>query len=106
MDKRTKEYKDGLKKEESINNVEDFNGEVLPEFKEKSGMSQWSEEEMIQSMINTCRVLPGNLMRNGRHTKENIQALNVFKITDELIDKVYENHYHDDFAQLVRIPSP
>ena len=109
MDKRTKEYKESKKEEvivpePSINKIETFNGEVAPEFKEKSGMSAWSEEEMIQSMVNTCRILPSNMMKDGRHSKENIQALNIFRVTDELIDKVYANRYHDDFGQLVTIP--
>lgn len=100
MDKRTKAYKDSqsLSPNEKMNylhKVEDFNGETVPVREERTGMGNWSEEDKINSILNTIKILPPNMISNGRHRLENIQALNVFPITEELVDKVYSNFSHD-----------
>lgn len=88
----------------TMHKVETFNGEVVPEVTEDKGIgSGWPEEEKIRSMINTCTILPPNMIYKGRHIIENIQALNCFRVTQAMIDKVYENRMHDDFGQLVKI---
>lgn len=79
-----------------LHKVEAFNGEVVPEVEDnRTGMGNWSEQDKIDSITNTIKILPPNMIKDGRHVIENIQALNVFKITPELIDKAYANFAHD-----------
>ena len=98
MDKRTKEYKDSLSPKEPMNylhKVETFNNEVIPEVEDnRTGMNHWNEQDKIDSITNTIKILPPNMIRDGRHIIENIQALNVFKVTQELVDKAYSNFSH------------
>lgn len=77
-----------------IQKVEKFNGEEVPVI-ETTGMNRWDRQDMIDSIINTIKILPPNMIKNGRHLKENIQAINVFKVTDELIDEAYQIFQHD-----------
>jgi len=93
MDKRTKEYKDSLSPEEPMNYLHKTE-EVAPVFVEKAGMNDWRTDDKVRSIINTIKILPPNMIRDGRHKIENIQALNVFRVTDELVDKAYENFSH------------
>lgn len=83
-----------------LHKVEDFNGEEIPEIEEEEkstfGM-QMSYEEKLQSVLNAVKVLPPNLMQNGRHVKENVQAINCFKVTDKMLDDVYKNFAHEAY---------
>ena len=80
-----------------LQKVEIFNNEEVPDRNEEaSGMTKWNEEDKVNSIINTIKILPPNMIVNGRHKIENIQALNVFRVTEELIDKAYENFSHED----------
>lgn len=79
-----------------LQKVETFNGEEVPERNDKAtGMTNWEEDDKVDSIINTIKILPPNMIKNGRHSIENIQAINVFKVTPELIDKAYEKFQHD-----------
>lgn len=80
-----------------LQKVETFNNEVVPEREEGSGMTSWSEQDKIDSITNTIKILPPNMIKNGRHSIENIQALNCFKVTDDLIDKAYANFTHEPY---------
>ena len=53
-----------------------------------------SREDRIQSMLNAVKILPPNLIKDGRHTKENVQALNCFTVTDAMMDEVYRDFQH------------
>ena len=78
-----------------IQKVETFNGEQVPPHMEPTGCNRWDDEDKIESIINTIKILPPNMIKNGRHLKENIQAINVFTVTDELIDAAYAVFKHD-----------
>ena len=82
-----------------ITKVEDYNGEKVPVVEEKEGSLgfRMTFEEKVYSMINTAKVLPPNLIKNGRHLKENIQALNCFIVTDEMMDELYKDFKHEPF---------
>ena len=82
-----------------ITNVEDFNGESLPELEEKEGSLgfRMSFEDKVFSMLNTVKVLPPNLIKNGRHLKDNVQALNCFIVTDAMMDELYKDFKHEPF---------
>jgi hypothetical protein len=54
-----------------------------------------SREDRIQSMLNAVKILPPNLIKDGRHTRENVQALNCFTVTDAMMDEVYKDFKHD-----------
>jgi hypothetical protein len=94
--KREAEKKNFLQK------VESFNGEEVPEV-EVSNMSTWSERDMFDSVVNTIKILPANMLLNGRHRIENIQAINCFKVTETLLDAVYSKYKHDEFGQVEAI---
>ena len=80
-----------------LHKVEDFNGETVPEHEEKSYGFKMSHEEKLQSMLNAIKVLPPNMIINGRHSVENVQALNVFKVTESMMDEVYKNYNHPEY---------
>jgi hypothetical protein len=54
-----------------------------------------SRDDRIQSMLNAVKILPPNLIKDGRHTKENVQALNCFTVTDAMMDEVYKDFKHE-----------
>jgi len=85
--------------ESLLTKVETFNGETVPEHVEKEGSIgfRMSLEEKVQSMINTAKILPPNMIKEGRHLKVNIQALNCFHITDEMMDLLYKDFKHEPF---------
>lgn len=78
----------------SINKVEDFNRETPTNIEEYNRL-KLDEEDKIQSMLNTIKILPPNMIRDGRHLKENVQAICGFMVTEELMDKVYANFKHE-----------
>lgn len=80
-----------------LHKVEDFNGETVPEHEEHSFGFKMSHEEKLQSMLNAIKVLPPNMIINGRHSLENVQALNVFKVTEKMMDEVYANYTHPEY---------
>lgn len=84
---------------QSINSVEDFNGEVVPEPEEKEGSLgfRMTREEKLQSVLNTIKILPPNMVKDGRHSIENIQALNCFIVTESMMDEVYKDFKHEPF---------
>jgi hypothetical protein len=70
----------------SIQKMETFNGEVAPEPEDNMRMGT---EDKIQSARNACAILPPNMIVNGRHIKENVEAICGFKVDDEFMDLVY-----------------
>jgi hypothetical protein len=54
-------------------------------------------EHKIQSMTNAVKILPPNMIKDGRHLKENIQAICGFMVTDEMMDLVYKDYVHPDY---------
>ncbi len=51
----------------------------------------------IQSMTNAIKILPPNMIKDGRHLKENIQAICGFMVSDEMMDEVYKEYVHPDY---------
>lgn len=80
----------------SINKVETFNNEVAPTNEVYDGMRMLYEDK-IQSMRNAVRILPPNMIKNGRHIKENIQAICGFMVTPEMLDEVYKDFSHEEY---------
>jgi hypothetical protein len=80
------------KKSVSINKVESFNGEVEP-IKEENLKMQYNDK--IQSMRNAIKILPPNLIENGRHSARNIGAICGFIVHDDMVDEVYETFTHE-----------
>lgn len=54
-------------------------------------------EHKIQSMSNAIKILPPNMIVNGRHLKENVQAICGFIVTDEMMDLAYKDFVHPDY---------
>jgi hypothetical protein len=48
----------------------------------------------IQSMTNAVKILPPNMIKDGRHLRENIQAICGFMVSDEMMDEVYKSYTH------------
>jgi hypothetical protein len=77
----------------SIHKVEEFNGEQVPE-QEESSMSMGYQDK-LQSLKNAIKILPPNLIVNGRHTAKNAGAICGFIVTDEMMDDVYSAFSHE-----------
>jgi hypothetical protein len=52
-------------------------------------------EFQLISMMNGIKILPPNLIKDGRHLRENIQAICGFTITEEMMDEVYKDFTHE-----------
>ena len=78
----------------SINKMEKFNDEVASTIESYHGMKM-EESDKIISMRNAIKILPPNMVADGRHVKENIEAICGFKISDEMMDEAYEGIVHD-----------
>lgn len=85
----------GLEKPRSIQKVETFNGEEAPE--PHHGPMKMNHEEQLFSMTNAAKILPPNLIKNGRHARENIQALVGFLVSEEMMDEMYATFKHEVF---------
>ncbi len=84
-----------VKKESAtINKLEGFNGDVDASPREDSRM-RLTESDKVVSAINAAKILPPNLIVDGRHSAENIGAICGFVVDEELLDKVYETVSHD-----------
>jgi hypothetical protein len=78
----------------SINKVEKFNNEVPSTIESYNGL-RMGEDDKIQSMRNAIKILPPNMIVDGRHLKENIEAVCGFKVLDEMMDAAYEGIAHE-----------
>jgi hypothetical protein len=78
-----------------IQKTEEFNQEA-PVYREETSMKMTSEEK-IQSMRNAIKILPPNYVVNGRHSKQNVQALVGFMVTDEMMDEAYQTITHEAY---------
>ena len=76
----------------SIQHVETFNNETIPELVDNMRMNV---DDKIQSMINAIRILPPNLMVDGKHTAGNIGAICGFIVDDDLLNIAYKDIVHD-----------
>jgi hypothetical protein len=85
-----------------LQKVEVYNNEEVPEYRERNNLENWNEDDKISSIVNTITFLPSNMLKDGRHKIENVQAINCFRVTQDLMDKAYANYEHDDFGQLVK----
>ena len=77
-----------------INKVEKWNAEVPSTIESYSGLKM-DASDRIQSMQNAIKILPPNMIKNGRHLKENIEAICGFKVLDEMMDEAYIGIVHD-----------
>lgn len=97
LQERVKILEKKLEKPEgkSINRVEKFNDEVPSTIESYNGLKMDASDKII-SMRNAIKILPPNMVVNGRHLKENIEAICGFKVLDEMMDDAYEGIEHDD----------
>lgn len=77
-----------------INKVEKFNDEVPSTIESYNGMKMDVSDKII-SMQNAIKILPPNMVVNGRHLKENVEAIVGFKVSDEMMDAAYEGIEYD-----------
>lgn len=78
-----------------INRVEQFNGEVETVPDDNRGLKMTSEDK-INSMRNAIKILPPNMIENGRHIKENIQAICGFVVDEDMMDGAYTGFSHNE----------
>jgi len=78
----------------SINRVEVFNNEAPATVEAYNGIKM-TEEDRVNSMRNAIKILPPNMVVNGRHSKENVEAICGFKIEDYQMDAAYEGITHE-----------
>lgn len=55
------------------------------------------EEHRLQSAMNVIKILPPNMIKNGRHTIENVSAICGFKVSEEMLDILYKTYKHPDY---------
>jgi hypothetical protein len=80
----------------NINKVETFNGEEIPD--QAYGISRMNFDEQIYSVLNAIKILPPNMIVDGRHSIDNVQAINgSFKVTEEHMDVAYSQFKHEAF---------
>jgi hypothetical protein len=79
-------------KRASIQRVEEFNGEVEPEPLDNLKMAY---EDKLASARNAIAILPPNLIKDGRHARENVQAICGFLIDEEFMDDLYKDFTHE-----------
>ena len=79
----------------SINRVEVFNGEVETTPDDNRGIKMTAEDK-ITSMRNAAKILPPNMIENGRHIKENIQAICGFIVDEDMMDEMYTGFSHSE----------
>ena len=84
-------------KRNSICKTEDMNDELQTPIEQYSNNMRMDEDDRLQNMLNTIKILPPNMIVDGRHRKENIEAICGFKISDELMDKLYANFVHEPY---------
>ena len=63
-------------------------GDKAPAIEEYNGMKM-NDEDKIQSMRNAIKILPPNMIKDGRHERHNIEALCGFKVLEEMMDAAY-----------------
>lgn len=83
------------KQQASINKTEEFNGERDSGPREEGGL-RLTQSDKIVSAKNAVKILPPNLVVEGRHTKENISAICGFVVDEDMMDVVYEDFVHSD----------
>lgn len=83
-----------VEKTPSINRVETFNNEAPATVEAYNGIKM-TEEDKINSMRNAIKILPPNMVVNGRHSKTNVEAICGFKIDDWQMDAAYEGITHE-----------
>ena len=74
----------------SINKVEDFNGESETKPYDDNKL-RLNDLDKLTSAKNAIKILPPNLVVEGRHTKENIGAICGFIVTEEMMELLYES---------------
>lgn len=80
----------------TINKIETFNGEADVEPRVEAGL-RLSDFDKLVSAKNAVKILPPNLIVDGRHTKENISAICGFQVDDDMWDAIYENYVHEPY---------
>jgi hypothetical protein len=73
----------------SINKLEAHSGDTVTTIEDYKGISMGYDDK-IQSMRNAIAILPPNMIREGRHSVENIQAICGFQVTEDMLDSAYE----------------
>lgn len=103
MAKWTQEQKDAAKKAYAKRIASSKEIEVTPvkeveEVKEEVKPMGMEMEHKLQSMTNAIKILPPNMIKDGRHLKENIQAICGFMVLDEMMDEVYKDFVHPNYT--------
>lgn len=85
------DLKKSLEKPEgkSIHKIEIFTGEQPPTAESYNGMKMGMSDRII-SMQNAIKILPPNMVVEGRQLKQNVEAIVGFKVSDEMMDEAYE----------------
>lgn len=76
----------------SINKPEQwYESQTKPEayLSEERSMRMNYQDKLI-SVKNATKILPPNMVVEGRHTKENVSAICGFFVDDEMLDEVYK----------------
>jgi hypothetical protein len=69
--------------------VEEHYGEKVPEQRKETNIKM-DDYYKLQSVKNACKILPPNRIVDGRHDLEDVSAICGFKVSDEMLDAVYQ----------------
>ena len=78
----------------SINKVEAHTAEEASTVESYNGIKMGLSDK-INSMRNAIKILPPNMIKEGRHSKSNIEAICGFKIDEDMMDQVYIDFVHE-----------
>ena len=83
----------------SLHKVESFNGEEITSDMDSISTSglRMGMADKLMSMSNALKILPPNMLKNGRHERHNIEAICGFTVTDEMLDEAYKNFTHPTY---------
>lgn len=103
MEENDKVIEDAVEKDQKVL-VEDKD---INKFEKHDGpppVNDWNDRPLslnydnkIQSMKNAIKILPPNMIVNGRHKVENIQAICGFSVSEQMMDEAYEGFVHQPY---------
>ena len=73
----------------SIHKIETHSEDIASTVDSYNGM-RMNIEDQVQSMRNAIKILPPNLITDGRQAKENVEAICGFKVDAVMMDMAYE----------------
>jgi len=96
LDNKIERKNNKPKDQASINKLEGFNNEQDSGPRDNERLRLTFSDKIV-SAKNAAKILPPNLIVEGRHTRENISAICGFVVDDDMMDEIYTDLKHDPY---------